>query len=391
MSVLPHELCDMVISFCDQRSLAPCSLVCRNWVPCSRIRLFATKPRPLIISPSSLPEVLLLVDSPSSTISPYITSLVLKDWTSGPASSGSSSSSFYPILPRIAGRMVAVECLTFHAVDFEEMSPGALKFLIFYFKDTLKTLELRDCYCRSFASLIDLVCSFSILENLSLHRLVRLDPKAMELEESPPPLDRLRSIHVHGYIKKELFRWIMATKGLDIEVVTIGPLLPGEGRVVGKFLKSLKNNLKHITLSGESTSHLHREIDLKHNGNLTSIHFANLMLHHRGSGGRASMNCLQLSVCVHSKSAETLEVIDWLALSTCLDKPQFVCLTRVQFAFSMSRHKEADTGGWWVGYVEMAERFVREKLPQYQDTGILFFDFDNVKGAEVACSDDDSD
>ncbi|KAJ7698614.1 hypothetical protein B0H17DRAFT_1196718 [Mycena rosella] len=370
MSVLPQELYDDIISLCDPRSLVSCGLVCRSWVPSSRIKLFANL-RPLIISPSSLSQVLLLVDSPASTISPYITSIVLKDWVHAAVLSGSVS--FYAILPRITGRMVAVESLAFHSTDWEEMADGALKFLVFAFKDTLKTLELRDCSCGTFGSLVSLACSFSALENLSLHRLVRLNPKGMELAGSPPPsLDCLRSIYAHGYIKKELFQWIMSTKRVGIEVVTVGPLLPGEARAVGKFLKSLKSNLKHITLSGESTPNLHRDIDLKHNGQLTSIHFTNLMLHQHGSEGldwfirmllpmqSPSLRSLQFSFCVHSKGVGTLEAIDWLAL---------------RFSFCMSQHKEVK--GWWVGYQEMAEKFVRERLPQYHDTGILCCDFED--------------
>ncbi|KAJ6572073.1 hypothetical protein B0H19DRAFT_1132463 [Mycena capillaripes] len=400
MSTFPQELYDIVISLCDQRSLPSCSLVCRNWVPSSRIRLFANL-RPLIISPLSLPQALLLVDSPISTISPYIGSLVLKDWVEGPSSS--SSKSFYALLPRITGRMVAVESLTFDGTDWEEMAHGALNFLVYYFKDTLKALELRDCTCRTFRSLVDLACSFPFLERLSLHRLVRLDPTAFTAtSQSPPAPFQLRSIHALGYIKKELVRWIIQSN-LDIEVVTFGPILPGEVHAVGTFLRTLKKNLKHITLSGESTPNLHREISLKHNRQLSSIHFANLMLH-RGTEGRASqswfihllqgiqsstLRSLQLSVCVHSKSAETLEIIDWLALRTCLDKPQFVCLTSLTFTFSMSGHKDAEGGQWWDGYVEMAEKFVQERLPQFQDTSILRFDFRRPVDGDVVNFDED--
>jgi hypothetical protein len=355
--------------------------------------------------------------------------LILKDWVEGQSSSDSKS--FYALLPRITGRMVAVESLAFHGTDWEEMAHGVLKFLVFYFKDTLKTLELRDCVCRTFGSLVDLVCSFPCLEQLSLHRLVRFDRtlpfdptlKVLETRARHSPAPRhLRSIHALGYIKKELLRWITETS-LDIEVVTLGPILPGEARAVGKFLKALKNNLKHITLSGESIPSqffvvvlyssendmymrldLHREISLKYNRQLSSVHFANLMLHHRGGEGRASMawfihllhgiqwasvRSLQFSVCAHSSSAEALEVIDWLALNTCLEKPQFVCLTSVTFSFSMSRHKGVDNGQWWDGYLEMAEKFVRERLPQFQDTSILCFDFGHVEDTDLANSGSD--
>ncbi|KAJ7033130.1 hypothetical protein C8F04DRAFT_1355077 [Mycena alexandri] len=366
MSALPQELYDIIISLCEPSALVSCSLS--------------------FSSPSSLPQVLLLVDGPVSTISPYVKSLVLKDWVQGSA----TSSSFYALLPRLAGRTVAVESLAFHSTDWEGMVHGALNFLVFYFKDTLKTLELRDCACSTFSSLVDLTSSFPALENLSLHRLLRLNPQRPEVKASPPPpLPRLRSVHAHGYIKHELFRWLM---GLTIEVVTIGPLLPGESRAFVKFLRAMKNNLQHITLSGESTPNFHRDINLKNNQHLTSIHFTNLMLNYRGAEGPASMSwfisillgmqssslrSLRFSVCAHSRGSGTLEVIDWAALRTCLDKPQFVCLTSVTFSFSMSRHKEVDRG-WWAGYMEMAESFVRARLPQYLDTSILCFEFERV-------------
>ncbi|KAJ7512463.1 hypothetical protein B0H11DRAFT_1951309 [Mycena galericulata] len=404
MSIFPQELYDNIVSLCDQASLISCSLVCRAWVPSSRIHHFSNL-RPLIISPSSLSQVLLLVDTPISTISPYITSLVLKDWGQGPPSSPSCSDSrsFYALLPRITGRMVAVESLAFHATNWEDMSRGALEFLVFNFKDTLKTLELRHCSCQTFESFVNLACSFRALENLSIHRLVRLNPNKLDTGALHPP--PLRSIHAHGYIKKELCRWLMATRCLDIEVVTLGPLLPGESPAVGKFLRALKNKLKQLTISGESTPDLHRTIDLKHNWQLNWIHFSNLMLHNRGGEGRASMTwfihllqtirssnvrSLQLSLCVHSKNLGTLELIDWLALRLCLERPQFVCVTRVKFVFSMSRDKSENIGRWWDGYEDMAKSLVRERLPQYQDTGILRFEFESDSNAAPS-DDEDSD
>ncbi|KAF8217748.1 hypothetical protein K438DRAFT_9363 [Mycena galopus ATCC 62051] len=400
MSAFPQELYDVIISLCCKSSLVSCGLVCRNWVPSSRINLFRNL-RPLIISPSCLPQVLLLVDSQFSTISPYITSLVLEDW--GPLNSDSKS--FYALLPRITGRMTAVESLAFHRIDWEEMADGALNFLAFYFQSTLKTLELRECPYRTFDSVIDLTCSFPSLEKLSLHRLVPSCRSALSEGDSPRPTARyLRSIYALGSIKKDLVRWIMEVNH-DVEEVAFGPIFPDEAHMIGKFLLSLKNNLKHLTLSGESVPNIHRQINLKHNRQLTSIHFANLMLYHRGSEGRGSMNwfihllhairspsvrSLKFSVCVHSQTVGTLEAIDWLALSTCLDKPQFVCLTSVTFSFSISRHRELERGKWWDGYVEMAESFVRDRLPQFQDTAILSIDFGPVDAdVDIVDSDDE--
>ncbi|KAJ6491289.1 hypothetical protein C8R47DRAFT_1214682 [Mycena vitilis] len=401
MSVFPQELYDVVISLCDHLSLASCSLTCTSWVPSSRIRLFANL-RPLIISPSSLPEVLLLVDGPVSTISPYIRTLVLKDWLEG--TSSSNTRSFHALLPRLTGRMVAVESLMFHGTDWEEMADGTLEFLVFYFKDTLKALELRDCTCRTFNSLVDLACSFPLLEKLSLHRLVRINPPGPgEMNPSLSAPRHLRSIHALGHIKKELVRWITQSN-LGIEEVTFGPILPSEALPIGKFLRFLNTNLKHITLSGESVANIHRGISLKHNWQLSSIRFADLMVYHSDTQASmvwfihmlhgipsSSVRSLQLGFCVHSKSVEALEAVDWLALSTCLDKPQFVCLTSVKFSFTMSRHKNAGDNGWWNGYAEIAENFVRERLPQFQDTSILSFEFGHVVDATVVDSESDDD
>ncbi|KAJ7154779.1 hypothetical protein C8R46DRAFT_1118392 [Mycena filopes] len=376
MSALPQELYDLIIAQCDPSALVACSLVCRNWVPSSRIRAFATL-RPLIISPSSLARVLSLVDGPVSTISPYIRSLVLKDWVDGSA----AASAFYALLPRLAGRMVAVESLAFHATDWDSgmTAHGALNFLVFYFKDTLKTLELRDCACRTFGSLVELVSAFPVLENLSLHRVIRLNPQKPEVRASPPPpLPRLRNVHAHGYIKQELFRWLM---GLEIEVVTIGPLLPGESRQFGKFLRAMKNNLQHVTFSGESTPNFHRDINLKNNQHLTSIHFANLRLNNEGRASMSwivsillslpssSLRSLQFNVCGSSTGLPGIDMLDWAALRICLDRPQFVCLTSVVFSFYMSKIRS----GWREGYREMMEGIVRARLPQYLDTSILSF------------------
>ncbi|KAJ7636943.1 hypothetical protein FB45DRAFT_1001859, partial [Roridomyces roridus] len=371
MPVLPQEIWDLIISLCEHDSFPSCSLVCRAWVTSSRFQQFETrKLRPVVISPSSLPDILNLVDSSTSTISPYINRLVLKDW--GP-SSESSSSTFHAQLPRITGRMSVIESLTFDSTNWEDMMDGALKFLVFNFRDTLKTLELRDCPCRSFDSLVDLICSFPALDKLTLYRIVRLGPKGERRDSRP--LGLLRSVQVHGFIKQELFRWLRAAKCLDMEEVSLGPLFPGEAPVVGKFLKALKDNLKRLTLSGESAPHLHRAIDLKHNTHLTSVHFTNLHVNRPGNQPTdasdwfiqlllairsTQLQNLQFSLWVYSTvSVDALQHFPWFSLRTCLERPQFVCITSVKFSFHMVTEGGRARWPWRSDYMRIGEGFIR--------------------------------
>jgi hypothetical protein len=64
---LPSELTDRIIDFLysDRRTLAVCSLVCRSWVPASRLHYF----QKLVVRPTTVDHLIELICTPSSTIS----------------------------------------------------------------------------------------------------------------------------------------------------------------------------------------------------------------------------------------------------------------------------------------------------------------------------------
>ncbi|KZT74615.1 hypothetical protein DAEQUDRAFT_660381, partial [Daedalea quercina L-15889] len=75
--VVPPELCDVVIDYLhdDPRTLAVCALVCRTWVPSSRMHQFHTVILHRI--PAWRGQKLLLISDPSSTVLPYVRHLAL--------------------------------------------------------------------------------------------------------------------------------------------------------------------------------------------------------------------------------------------------------------------------------------------------------------------------
>ena len=64
---LPSELTDRIIDFLhsDRRTLAVCSLVCKSWVPASRLHYF----QKLVVYPTTVDHLIELICTPSSTIS----------------------------------------------------------------------------------------------------------------------------------------------------------------------------------------------------------------------------------------------------------------------------------------------------------------------------------
>src|ERR1700733_3510546 len=75
---LAPELIDRIIDFLhdDKRTLAVCSLVCRNWVPTSRLHYIES----MVIDPITVDRLVDLFQSPSCTIS-TVTCLEIKGET----------------------------------------------------------------------------------------------------------------------------------------------------------------------------------------------------------------------------------------------------------------------------------------------------------------------
>jgi len=375
---LPPELFEIIISFADRDTLQNLSLVCRDLVPTCRLYLFADPP-PLTISPDTFESVLSLVDTPCATLPPYLRALVLQNWTCS-----ANPSKFYATLPRITGRMSSVEALRFEGTDWEEMEPlGALRFLIHNFQFSIKSLELWGCHCESFTSVSSILSAFPLLERISIDKIVRQDRsyapvKSMSLGSSAP-LSHLRAIHINGFIKKELFRWLLRFKPLPkVETIDLGAVHLLEAPSVSRFVKALGADLFHLTISGESTPNLHLHINFKYNPSISSIHITTLVLDRQAQPASIrwfiplfrsirSLSMTRLTFTLHTSSVESLCVLDWYHLQICLQQFEFSNLQCVRFIMVH------DHNSWKVGYLAEAESYIRDRMSDCDERGILRF------------------
>jgi hypothetical protein len=73
---LPQELCDYVIDYlhCNRAALKACSLVCKDWLPASRLHLS----RAIYRWPSKCADLLSLLESPLCTIKPFVKTLEIE-------------------------------------------------------------------------------------------------------------------------------------------------------------------------------------------------------------------------------------------------------------------------------------------------------------------------
>src|ERR1700683_4393540 len=109
MAKIPSELSDAILDCLpDKYSLNSCSTVCKAWLPRTRHHIFGR----LRLEPSTCARFFELVDSPLSTIAPYVQHLdVTRPY------GGGGLSWFKDILPRLA-IFTAVQSSTLTLANF---------------------------------------------------------------------------------------------------------------------------------------------------------------------------------------------------------------------------------------------------------------------------------
>jgi hypothetical protein len=218
------EIFDIIIDHLhnDKRALATCSLVCKAWLPSSRYHLFFAVQ---IFDTRNMTRFLLDLDSPLSTIDPFIRSLTLRECD-------------------YLQRFWVLD--VFHAaptsgIDHRTISLSRLT--------GLRMLKLKYFHFNHFGELVDLICSFRSLKEISLDSVDWGEGSTVVHQRPPRSLQVLRL----GDINKEsIFSWILSAGShllSSMKIVDLHHINPSQMPSLRLFLRAVGPFLKHLHLS----------------------------------------------------------------------------------------------------------------------------------------------
>ena len=205
---LPTELIDKIISSIDddEHSLMLCSLVARDWVPCSRFHLF----RSVQLIKNSLPSFLELLHDQHSTIRCAVECIGF-DGSYGPSERGDWSQLVYDGLAELAPLLPGLSCLQlkylrgfdseqFIGPDILGLSSGLAP---------LTQLELCNVLFASFIEVSNLILASPALEDLFLMAVSWRGYRSGRISVSPMRLRRLGLMCDDRY-QRDVMNWLLS-------------------------------------------------------------------------------------------------------------------------------------------------------------------------------------
>ena len=136
---IPQELSDLIVDFLHNDIAALCNagLVCKSWLPASRVHLFSDITLSARVNDNHALEV---ICAEGSTIPPYITNLKIQD---------DESRSVYKTLLSLP-LLSNLKCLHFISIDMAVFTPDAKRRLT-TMSERLTTLSLYDFMVRNYS------------------------------------------------------------------------------------------------------------------------------------------------------------------------------------------------------------------------------------------------
>lgn len=175
--LLPIELIECIIDASRYHSstLAACSLVCKQWLPRSRHHLFSS----LDLSadwnpePNSVTEFIKLIDTPNSTLIPYVRTVVLskRSWGMIPVQN------ILGVLARSGVRpgFLHINCPTYEPTHLPIFSVSLAHLTLYLHND------------MPMATLVDHICAFPFLESLYIGGSARFSDSPRPTSMALPP------------------------------------------------------------------------------------------------------------------------------------------------------------------------------------------------------------
>jgi len=235
---LPHEVVDLIIDFLhnDRHTLATCAIVCRSWLPSSRYHLFSR----VDLSLSDIEHFAKLFKRPKSTFPSYIQSLSL----AGNASSAQQRAP-YVGWTYLEG-LDAVDSLYLRHIEREALQPLAHSKLLSSFHH-LTRLDIAGIFCHSFDDVLDIICTYPHLRELSVSAIWWQVPGSQTFKQDLA-LPCLRTLHLPSP-PAPLLEWLLARPStLDVEALHMRRVPAIQSRLIGLFLRRLGSSLKHLEI-----------------------------------------------------------------------------------------------------------------------------------------------
>jgi|SRR5882762_8682240 hypothetical protein len=243
---LPSELTDEIIGYlkADRCALKTCSTVCKAWLPKARHHIFSS----LSLSPSKSARFLELVDSPLSTIAPYVQHLDVTR-TYG----GGGLSWFKDLLPRLV-IFTAVHSMTLTLANFVS-AEADLRLMFGSTFQMLKHLALHRCRFKAFAQIVGLMCACPNLESFTSTDLTWniedafSDPTQLRPSRHP----HLRTLQLYGEGVGAVLNWLRSGEiAPPITQLVITLIYLDDADYVGPFLRTLGPSLNHLEVGVRS-------------------------------------------------------------------------------------------------------------------------------------------
>jgi hypothetical protein len=217
------ELLDLIIDHLHdhRKTLADCSLVCKAWLSSSRYHLFF---RIHVADTASLTRFLNDLDSPLSTIAPFVRALTLRkcDYLSPLDRVGIDVSRVIP--PQTA------------QLDPRTVSLSHLK--------ALRKLALAQFHFNHFGEFVDMVSVFPLLEEISL------DGVQWEEDQIPPhrsPPKSLQVICLGDCAKEQILNWLISEEvAPTVKIVNLRHIIPSQMLSIRRFLRVVGPSLEQL-------------------------------------------------------------------------------------------------------------------------------------------------
>ena len=381
------ELIDNIIDVLsdDKPTLMACSAVCKFWLPRSRYALFGRMK--IKVHPTNSEAFFRLLDSPSSTIIPYVHSLhIERDY------GGGGEFWFKDVLPRLAVLGASLKSIVLTLANFVTLAAELQPSLWANFQ-RLSQLRLDRCRFLSFVQFVDVISMCPCLQNLSVVDMSWRDDDSplLALYDQPHRLKwpALSKIALSGLGKAAFLYWLQCAQELPpIAEVVLDNFIVGDISHIGTFLRALGPSLRCLRLpsliqAGEfpasdlgsiltnhPTDDFCEEVNLGYNTNLQVIelnsiyqHTIRWMLSILSQITSPHMREVTLHF-FHINNIQDLEIFDWDALHSLLQTNPFSSLKTLYIKLDGAGRLRP----------RKAKHFIRGKLHLGDDKGFLCVD-----------------
>jgi hypothetical protein len=255
-SKLPSELADTIIDYLhdDNYALTTCSTVCKAWLPRSRFHLLGH----ISLASWNSKGFFDLLDSPLSTIAPYVRYLEIEE---GPGQYPNSTRPEWlnDALPRLTV-FTSIESLEVVQAKFDFLDTETTSKLFSSFQ-MLRNLSFWRVSFQNFAQVVDAIGECPLLEHIAIDGVcnwgnwVASSERYSDINISLPISSaqkiphHLRTLDLGLCDKSTFLQWLLRGGSfLVLSTVRLRSLCLAETKSIGAFLHTLELSLEHLEI-----------------------------------------------------------------------------------------------------------------------------------------------